>query len=156
GALLAKNLTGIGRFVARLVEALSRHCSLRLINSVEGRLAKHMRLSNALRGGEEIKIPRRSLPPADRDLEEWANAILRGTRTPIDKSFAKSCATLFTALRPAERRSRMELGILYDFSPILLPWTQLAETRRHFMNFFAETARLCDRLLAISRSTGYD
>jgi glycosyltransferase involved in cell wall biosynthesis len=156
GALLAKNLTGIGRFVARLVEALSRYRSLRLVNGIQGRLAKHMRLSNALLGGEEITVPRFGLPPADPDLKEWVKRLLRRPRGPIDKGCARSSPTLFTALRPKERQSEREVGILYDFCPVLLPWTQVEETRRHFLRYYTETAPLCDRLVAISYSTGKD
>src|SRR5262249_15133546 len=77
GALLAKNLTGIGRFIARLLETLSQHCSLRLVNMIDGRLAEHMRLSKALPPGQEIAISRQSLPAADADLSDWLKQVLR-------------------------------------------------------------------------------
>jgi glycosyltransferase involved in cell wall biosynthesis len=156
GALLARNLTGIGRFVARLVEALSRRTSLRLFNSCRGSLAKHMRLSKALPFGQEIAVSQHILPSADDDLDVWVGRLLRLPRRPIDEQYARSCTTIFTCLRPDSNQSRHEIGILYDFSPVLLPWAQLGETRRHFMRFYAETASRCDRVLAISHSTRHD
>ena len=66
--LLVRQMTGIGRFVARLVEALSRLTPLRLINTIQGEHADNMRLSNMLPCGQEIIVPRGSLPPADGDV----------------------------------------------------------------------------------------
>ncbi len=56
--LLVRQMTGIGRFVARLVEALSRLTPLRLINTIQGEHADNMRLSNMLPCGQEIIVPR--------------------------------------------------------------------------------------------------
>jgi glycosyltransferase involved in cell wall biosynthesis len=156
GALLGKHLTGIGRFIARLIEALSRHRPLRLINTFDGRLAEHMRLSKRLSLGEEIVVPPHAMPSADRDLKRWVERLLTFPRAKFDKSRARQGATLFTTLRPDERQSRWEMGILYDFCPVLLPWTQVEETRRYFERFYARSASLCDRVVAISRSTRQD
>jgi len=156
GALLAKQLAGIGRFIARLIEALAQHRPLRLINAIDGRLAEHMRLSKKLCCGEEILVPRGSLPPADQDLKSWVCRLLKSPRAKIDKRRVREGTTLFTTLRPDERQSNWEMGILYDFCPVLLPWTQVEDTRRYFSRFYAQCASLCDRVVAISRSTGSD
>ena len=66
------------------------------------------------------------------------------------------CCVLYTMLRPPERRFRRELGMLYDFTPLLMPQVHLAETREQFGPFFARDAVLCDKLIAISKSTKVD
>jgi glycosyltransferase involved in cell wall biosynthesis len=156
GALLAKNLTGIGRFIIRLLEALSPHCQLRLVNLVEPRLATHMRLSRALPSRQEIPIPRGSLPTADSDLKGWLRRTIKRPRGPVKTHLLEDSPLLFTSLRPPQRHSQMEWGIVYDFSPVLLPWTQLEKTRHYFMDYYARTAALCDRVLTISHSTSRD
>src|SRR5262249_34058516 len=133
--------------------ALARHRRLLLINTFDARLAEHMRLSKKLSLGQEIVVPPHAMPPADRDLKGWVDGLLKFPRGKIDKSRARQGTTLFTTLRPDERQSDWEMGILYDFCPVLLPWTQVEETRRYFTRFYAQSASLCDRVVAISRST---
>src|SRR5438105_1130393 len=69
--LLTPHITGIGRFVARLVEALSRYTPLRLVTTVSGSRAQSMNLLTDLECGEEIVVAKNELPRADDDLEEW-------------------------------------------------------------------------------------
>src|SRR5262249_19974016 len=63
---------------------------------------------------------------------------------------------LSTMLRPPGRHFGRELGLLYDFTPLLLPWTHQRDTCLDFGAFFTETARACDKLVAISHSTRAD
>jgi len=65
--LLGKHLAGIGRFAARLIEALARQTTLRLVNTIQGEHARNMRLSKVLRCGEEIAVTDPQLPSADPD-----------------------------------------------------------------------------------------
>src|SRR3989442_915138 len=51
--LLGKHLAGIGRFAARLIEALARQTTLRLVNTIQGDHARNMRLSKVLRCGQQ-------------------------------------------------------------------------------------------------------
>src|SRR5262245_59551648 len=82
--LLVKHLTGIGRFVARLVEALAHVRPLRLVNTIQGAHAENMRLSAALPCGYEIAVTRADLPPADADVGVWARRLLRRPRRRHD------------------------------------------------------------------------
>src|SRR5262249_321795 len=156
GALLTQTLTGIGRFIARLVEALSALRPLKLINTFHGRPAKHMRLKHVLPPGQEIGVPQRGLPSADADAIRWVSHLLGLPRTVSNRAAMQRGATVFTSLRPPERRSRREIGVLYDFCPVLFPWTQVKETREYFTRFYEESAALCDRIVAISNSTSLD
>src|SRR5207237_2754585 len=63
---------------------------------------------------------------------------------------------LYTMLRPHERHFRREICLLHDFTPVLMPEYHVAETREHFGKLFADSAALCDKLVANSRSTGAD
>jgi len=154
--LLTRHLTGIGRFVARLVEGLSHVTSLRLVNTIQGVHARNMGLSKILRCGSEIVVPRGSLTSADGDVQAWTKKLLRGPQCPHDFDLAKRSAAIFTMLRPGERHFRRELIILYDFTSMLLPWAHVDETRIHFGRLFSESAQLCDNLIAISESTKQD
>ena len=154
--LLTPRLTGIGRFVARLIEALARRKPLRLITTTQGRYRRSMRLSKALRCGQEIRLEGDALCPADADLSVWTRRLFYRSTHRQDAAFMHRCCVLYTMLRPPERRFRRELGMLYDFTPLLMPQVHLAETREQFGPFFARDAVLCDKLIAISKSTKVD
>lgn len=154
--LLVRQLTGIGRFVARLVESLSRLTPLRLINTIQGELAENMRLSTILPCGQEIIVPRGSLPPADGDVFRWARKVIHGPRRLHDFELAKRSAAIYTMLRPRERHFRKEMAILYDFTPLVLPWAHVEETKVQFGKLFCEAAPSCDHMIAISRATKHD
>src|SRR5262249_3183445 len=55
-----------------------------------------------------------------------------------------------------DRHFGRELGIFYDFTPLLLPWTHAPLTRQSFGVFFTQTAKLYDKVIAISESTKSD
>src|SRR5438477_8610341 len=76
--LLGRHLAGIGRFAARLVEALARLTPLRLINTIQGEHARNMRLSKVLGCGQEMAITDAQLPSADSDLAWWARQLFYG------------------------------------------------------------------------------
>ena len=154
--LLVRQMTGIGRFVARLVEALSRLTPLRLVNTIQGEHAENMRLSNALPCGQEIIVPRGSLPPADGDVFRWARKVIHGPRKAHDIELARRSAAVYTMLRPRERHFRRETAILYDFTPLVLPWAHVEETKVQFGRLFCESALACDHMIAISQATKQD
>lgn len=149
-------LTGIGRFAGRLVEALARLAPLRLVNTIGGDHARSMRLSGALPLGFEIPVTAADLPPADHDVGRWARRLVQRRLRPHDHRLAARCGGVYTMLRPPERHFRREVGILYDFTPLLLPWAHVPETKEHFGRLFAATSALCDGAVAISRSTKAD
>jgi len=154
--LLGRYLAGIGRFAARLVEALARLTPLRLVNTIQGEHARNMRLSNVLRCGQEIAVTDRELPSADSDLARWARRLFHQHPRPHDARLAERCAVLYTMLRPPQRHFRREFCLLHDFTPVLMPQYHVAETCEHFGGLFAQTAALCDGLVANSHSTKAD
>ncbi|HLN33270.1 MAG TPA: glycosyltransferase family 1 protein [Gemmataceae bacterium] len=153
--LLAKHLTGIGRFVARLVESLARLTSLRLITTIGGSQARSVNLSGVLLAGQEIPVDS-GLPGADGDVAGWARQLLRLPRCRHDERQARRSPCVFTALRPSLKHFRRELNILHDFTPLLLPWSHTSDTRQKYGVFFAKHSMLCDKAVAISAATKAD
>jgi glycosyltransferase involved in cell wall biosynthesis len=154
--LLLKHLTGIGRFVARLVEALARVRPLRLVNTIQGAHAENMQLSNALPCGREIALGHADLPAADEDVGLWARRLMRRPHRRHDLHLARHSPGVYTLLRPAERHFPRELCILYDFTPLLMPQAHVPETMEYFGPFFGKTAGLSDKAVAISAATKAD
>lgn len=154
--LLAKQLTGIGRFVARLVESLAQLTPLRLITTIGGKRARSVNLSALMECGQEIPLTSSDLPQADDDVVTWVRQLFRRPRYRHDGRRAKRCPGVFTSLRPGEKHFGRELGIFYDFTPLVLPWAHTADTRKQYGTFFAQHCRLCDKALAISAATKAD
>ncbi len=152
--LLGRRFTGIARFTARLVEALSRVAALRLICTLDRAEVRRLGLRPDLVAGQEVRVGTGTLGPADADVEQWARALLRRPRNAGKADPGLAC--VFTQFRPRERRFRREVGILYDFTPLLLPWAHVAGTRALFGEFFSRTASLCDKVVSISRATKSD
>lgn len=154
--MLGRNLAGIGRFAARLIEALARHTPLRLVNTIQGDHARNMRLSKVLCCGQEMAITDPHLPSADPDLARWARRLFYRRPWRHDARLAERCGVLYTMLRPPQRHFRRELCFLHDFTPALMPNYHVAETREHFGMLFTQNAALCDKLVADSHSTKAD
>jgi hypothetical protein len=75
--LMGAHVTGIGRFAARVVEALAKVTSVRLVcNSTwDLAIAQHMRTD--LLAGQEISVSRRELPASGMDLMTWTRQLLK-------------------------------------------------------------------------------
>jgi glycosyltransferase involved in cell wall biosynthesis len=154
--LLTLHITGIGRFVARMVEALAKLTPLRLVTTINGAHAQNMSLSTDLQTGEEIAISAADLPAADEDVGRWAKRLLKRPHQQHDAELASRCAGIYTLLRPPARHFRREISVLYDFTPLIVPWAHVQETREHFGIFFSETSGLSDAAVAISKATKDD
>jgi glycosyltransferase involved in cell wall biosynthesis len=154
--LLTKNLTGIGRFAARLIEALARLTPLRLITTTPREQVRSMSLSNALRSGQEIDVSETDLPAADQDVRHWSRQLFYRPLRRHDAGLAKRCAVLYTMLRPFGRHFRRELCLLHDFTPVIMPSAHIRETREQFGSLFTRHAAFCDALVANSYSTKWD
>jgi glycosyltransferase involved in cell wall biosynthesis len=154
--LLGKALTGIGRFAARLVEALAHLVPLRLFNTIQGDHAKEMNLSRALPCGYEIALDDRHIAPADEDLDGWVYRLFERPLRLHDSSLAARAPALYTMLRPNERHFRRELCLIHDFTPLIMPWAHVQGTRKHFGRLFGKSITLCDKLVANSQSTKSD
>ena len=146
--LRVRHPTGIARFTARLLEALSRRRPLRLIT-----LPDHRQL--ALAPQREIAIDR-PLPAADDDVRRWTRALLRRSWRPVAAAEARRHACLYTMERPPQRLFAREVNLLYDFTPLLLPECHVPEVRHGLGRFFAHALPLSDGVVAISESTRHD
>jgi glycosyltransferase involved in cell wall biosynthesis len=151
--LLSRRLTGVGRFTARLLEALSRRRPLRLFTALDRDELRAMDLRTDLVRGVEIAVDD-ALPIADADLADWNDALLRRRQRPHQAPAQQAC--LYTMLRPPARRFACELSILYDFTPLVVPWCHVESTRRLFGEFFSSALPLSDKAIAISAATKHD
>jgi glycosyltransferase involved in cell wall biosynthesis len=139
--LRESRLTGIARFVARLVAALAKRRSLRLF----------------LPGlSQDVPLDIRRLPDPMLGVDEWVRGLWKLPRRRHDPQLARAATGLYTVLRPEARYFRREIGIFYDFTPFVMPGCHADSTRENFGAFFGKTAALCDRLVAISQSTRHD
>jgi glycosyltransferase involved in cell wall biosynthesis len=154
--LLCKTLTGVGRFVARLVESLNRHRPLRLVSNISPEVARAGNLSMSLLRGSEIVLEKSHLPPCHDDLDAWTRCVLHFPQQPHNSLLAAQSNGLYTWLHPGERHFARELCILYDFTPLIVPWAHRPETCADFGAFFGRTVALCDSGIAISNSTKAD
>lgn len=146
GPLRFDPLTGVGRFTARLVEALARVTALRLFTTTsDGRL-----------GSGWIPLPVGSVSAADSDLAAWARDLLARPSALDASAPPRECACVYPLRRPAERYFARELSILHDFTPLLLPWAHVEDTRTHFGMFFSQGAARSDKAIAVSQATQAD
>lgn len=154
--LLASPLAGIGRFVARLIEALSRLKALHVVNLADSDLSARLKLSNALPYGREIRLTTSDLPEIGADLDLWVRRLLKRHQYDVDFEAASRLPGVFTMLRPSKRQFGREVCIFYDFTPVILPWTHVPEICSQFGRYFEETSSLCDKAVAISEATKAD
>lgn len=135
--LASRPLTGIGRYAARLALALARRTPVRFFT-----------------GGYEVLPPNGLSWDQDQDLARWSRRVWTGRRQAL-KPGPRSVG-IYPGPRDAARRFAFELGVLYDFTPLLLPSTHSAKTRRTFGSFFGNGLLANDRVLAISEATRFD
>jgi len=154
--LLRKPLTGVGRFVSRLLEALIPLTSVRLVSMLDREGTRGASVGVPLLRGEEIPVDPLRVGCADGDLTAWVRRLLSLPRCRHDAGQAAGSPGLYTWLRPARRHFRFEIGIFYDFTPLVLPWTHGEETRADFRSFFSQAVLSFDRVVAISHATKAD
>lgn len=145
-------LTGIGRFVARLIGAVAQRTPVCLV-----RISPDSGRSTAMRRGKRSAsriITAADLPPATMNLQRWQRELLRLSR-PYDAGTDAEGVGLFTWLRPPGRYFQRELGVFYDFTPLIMPWVHAPSTVQAFRTFFARDPGY-HKALAISESTKAD
>src|ERR1700731_2493028 len=108
-SLLSRQLTGIGRLVARLVEALVRIRPLCLVSTVQWELARSTNLLTSLLGGQEIAVEASDVSQADGDVGVWARRLLQRPRRAHDSRAASRLPGVYTLPRPPERHFAREL-----------------------------------------------
>ena len=106
--------------------------------------------------GQEIVVPESFVEDIDSDLADRAHALLALPHRNWNAAEASRCAAMYPLLRPNYRFFRREIGVLYDFTPVITPSWHAPETVEHFGILFTEAAGLNDSSIAISKSTKFD
>lgn len=135
--LASRPLTGIGRYAARLALALSEAGRVRFFT-----------------GGYEVSPPDSLSWSQDQDLAPWARRVWTGRRTRLEPP--PGAIGVYPGPREAVRRFDREVDVLYDFTPLLLPATHSARTRKSFPAYYAGGLLASDAVLAISEATRFD
>ena len=136
--LADRHLTGIGRYTARVLLALARHLPLRFFSN-----------------GRELILRGALDPSLDQDLGALGRRIWSSPRVPLAPPPPRS-AGLFGCLRPVEKQFPVEMSILHDFTPLVVPWTHSEKTRGMFRGFYAKSLLSSDCALAVSHATKAD
>lgn len=133
-----RNLTGIGRYCVRIAMALARFTTVRFFAQ-----------------RSEVLPPGDLSWDHDQDLGPWAHRVWAGKRVPLVVPEGPTAA-VYGCLRPEERLFPVELSILHDFTPQVVPATHSESTRQMFQGFYARTLLASDAALAVSHSTKAD
>jgi glycosyltransferase involved in cell wall biosynthesis len=161
--LLAPRMTGVGRFSARLIEAINRLAPLRLTTFIDPRSARVHRLATDLARGQEIALEigelaaanENSADPAANDLGQWARSVCGRPKHAFDAETAQRNTGIYTWARSSERRFGREIGIFYDFTPLIVSRTHTAGLCEGFHRQ-VHASQFCEKVLAISHSTRAD
>jgi glycosyltransferase involved in cell wall biosynthesis len=151
-----QKVTGVGRITARLVNALARQVPLRLVTTIQKERAVRQKLRQELLCGDEIAVDHTNVPAPDRDITAWRDRLLQLPRQRHNPVHASQCVGVYTFFRPPVRHFRREVGILYDYSPTIVPWTHTLEMRYEFAGYNLHACRLFEKAIAISESAKTD
>jgi glycosyltransferase involved in cell wall biosynthesis len=140
GPLADKPLTRIGRYTARICLALA---------------ARGARVRFFARDGELLS-PHGLDWSQDQDLERWGTRVWQGGRIVPLAAVPDDAVGLWTCTRPCERTFPVELSILHDLTPLIVPFTHEPQTQAQFQFFYAKSLLSSDAALAVSHSTKAD
>lgn len=155
-AFIHAQFTGVGRYIARLLEHLAMQAEVRLFTFLTPQQVLAMRRPEVPVWGHEIVVPPSLVDDIDGDLAVWAKGLLKLPSRKWNPVEAAQCAAIYPLLRPEFRFFAREIGVLYDFTPVLLPSWHAPETVEHFGILFTEASVLNDSAVAISESTRFD
>lgn len=152
---LAPKLTGIGRFSCRLVQFLNRLAPLRLTTFLDPRTQRVHELNCALMRGAQIELEQGAASDSAAGLPEWVAEVCDRPKRPYDAAEASRHTGIYTWSRPDSRRFAREIGIFYDFTPLVVPWSHTSGLREAF-HLQVAAAVLCEKVVAISECTKAD
>lgn len=153
-SLFGAKLTGIGRHVARMVDSVARRTPVRLITPLPRRQARSSVPGATLNRCTEILLSPDDRPPQSGDLHAWRRRLLSRPARPRSDGGGAIVHT-FMRSPPAPGYAR-EIGILYDFTPLVVPATHHHDVRRAFAAFCEHDLPQHDAFLAISEATRFD
>jgi glycosyltransferase involved in cell wall biosynthesis len=154
-SLFGAQLTGIGRHVARMVDSVARLAPLRLITQLPRRQAQRSVPGASLNRCTEIHLSPDDLPISAGDLHAWRRRLLCRPAGPRRDGGGGAIVHTFMRSPPAPGYAR-EIGILYDFTPLVVPATHREDVRRAFAAFCENDLPKHDAFLAISEATRFD
>src|SRR5487761_779278 len=153
--LLVPKLTGIGRFSCRLVQSLNRLAPLRLTTFLDPRTQLAHELNRDLVRGQQIELDIGEATESGANLADWVVELCRRPKHPSAGAVARRHTGIYTWTRPDERRFGRELGIFYDFTPLIVGWSHTAGLREGFHRQVTASS-LCEKIVAISECTKAD
>ncbi len=156
-SLFDRNLTGIGRYVARMVDQVARKTPVRLLTSLSAAAVARIYPRTGLKRNREIRLTPEQMSATAVDLHKWRDDLLQRPTAEHDAAIAKRSAGVYPFMRPeVDRQFAREVAFLYDLSPIILPDTHKAETVEMFGKYCSSDVHEHDAILAISDSTKND
>jgi glycosyltransferase involved in cell wall biosynthesis len=156
-SILAREFTGIGRFIARTINYLARRIPLRLVASYSFRSSFYFYRHRQHEAPQEIAVDASNLPDSrGLDIAQWRTELLRLPRSPFNADVAARSAILHTFLRSEVGSFRRELGILYDFAPTLLPYAHEQGMKERFDRFCTKEITRFHKVIADSCATKTD
>jgi glycosyltransferase involved in cell wall biosynthesis len=153
--LLVPKLTGIGRFSARLVQQLNRLAPLRLTTFLDPRTQLVHALRKDLARGQQIELEIGEAIDRGECLPDWVESVCQRPKRAFDEAAARRHTGIYTWTRPDDRRFGREIGIFYDFTPLIVPWSHTDGLREGFHRQVTAAAQ-CEKMLAISHCTKGD
>lgn len=156
-SLFQPKLTGVGRYIARLIERVAKKQPVRLVSLLPREHAYKFRPKAKLDNTNEVHLAPDTVPVDTGDLHAWRDAVLERPTVPHKPEEAIKNPGVHTFLRgEGPRRFRREVAILYDFTPLVVSDTHTPDMVRDFASFCTNHMPKFDAALAISESTGYD
>jgi glycosyltransferase involved in cell wall biosynthesis len=102
-------------------------------------------------------VPRPGLDwSPDQDLNRWAIRLWRGRRLVPLAAIPDDAVGLWPCTRPSERTFPIELSILHDLTPLIVPATHDRQIQEMFQFFYAKALLSSDAAVAVSHSTRAD
>jgi glycosyltransferase involved in cell wall biosynthesis len=140
GATMAcKEMTGIGRYVALLIQYLVRS-----------------REVCVLIPGAEIPVTATSLPERVADLYSWRDALFRLPKQPPGAARVREGTCILPFVSSGERRFSREIGIVHDLSPLVVAGVASEPQRREFAQYCRRQLPALDGILCDSQATRAD
>jgi glycosyltransferase involved in cell wall biosynthesis len=128
---------GIPRYAARLALALAECVPVRFFCL-----------------DQEIEVSPRLDWSQDQDLARWGRRVWRGRRKPLEPAAAS--IGLYCLARAEPRRFPFEVGVLHDFTPLLMPGFHMGRVLDVFGGYYSRSLPGCELILADSQSTKAD
>lgn len=155
-SLSQTKLTGVGRCVARVVQALAAIRPIRLFSMARLEDLRDHGQKTGLHQGLEIELASERLPPDDCDIHDWRDSVFSLPSRPFDHGASVEAVGIYTFRRSVKKRFAREVSVHFDLTACVVPHTHESQTRQEFSQLVEQMIPLDDGLMAISKSTRDD